>query len=227
MRPFLTGIAVFTLLVAATILALYLATFDQCVPTPRMRWVHCMLKAKPDLAGGLLGASGTIFAAWIAWTAVQKQIRHQARQTSIVEMDYWQRRISQLEDEELHLEYAIGFGDRFEVSWNLEPPGADRDYRGLMMFIQSGANSMVLPSRLAIPKIASQIERIMFTVRTLANRPGAPHGAAVPQSDLAVATLTVADLRAMRAAAEPDLQQCLNDLATAKNNLAKMEGARL
>lgn len=43
------------------------------------RWVFprimsCLLWVKDGLAGGLIGAGGTIFAAWLAWAAIQRQI---------------------------------------------------------------------------------------------------------------------------------------------------------
>lgn len=37
--------------------------------------VGCYLRQYGDLAGGLLGAAGTIFAGWIAWLGVQGQIK--------------------------------------------------------------------------------------------------------------------------------------------------------
>jgi hypothetical protein len=46
---------------------------DQC------RWIFpkimtCLLVKHDGLAGGVIGAGGGIFAAWLAWTAIQKQI---------------------------------------------------------------------------------------------------------------------------------------------------------
>lgn len=46
---------------------------DQC------RWIFpkimtCLLTKHDGLAGGVIGAGGGIFAAWLAWTAIQKQI---------------------------------------------------------------------------------------------------------------------------------------------------------
>jgi hypothetical protein len=39
------------------------------------RILTCLLTNYQDLSGGLIGAGGTIFAAWIAWIAVQEQFR--------------------------------------------------------------------------------------------------------------------------------------------------------
>ena len=38
------------------------------------KWFGCVLEAHDSLAAGLIGAGGALFAAWIAWTAVQHQI---------------------------------------------------------------------------------------------------------------------------------------------------------
>jgi hypothetical protein len=38
------------------------------------KWIGCAMATHENLAGGLLGAAGTIFAAYIAWSAVQAQI---------------------------------------------------------------------------------------------------------------------------------------------------------
>ena len=38
--------------------------------------VGCFLRNYKELAAGLLGAAGALLAAWIAWLAVQRQIRH-------------------------------------------------------------------------------------------------------------------------------------------------------
>jgi hypothetical protein len=41
-----------------------------------------------NLAGGVLGAGGALFAAWMAWMAVQRQIEEQQRQARVVERAY-------------------------------------------------------------------------------------------------------------------------------------------
>jgi hypothetical protein len=38
------------------------------------KWFGCVLDNHDSLAAGLIGAAGALFAAWIAWTAVQRQI---------------------------------------------------------------------------------------------------------------------------------------------------------
>jgi hypothetical protein len=56
---------------------LWQLTEDQC------RWIFprilsCLLTKHEDLSGGLIGAGGTIFAAWVAWIAIQEQLRHKS-----------------------------------------------------------------------------------------------------------------------------------------------------
>src|SRR5262249_39948162 len=44
--------------------------------------------AHDSLAAGLVGAAGALFAAWIAWTAVQRQLEVQQQQASVVDRAY-------------------------------------------------------------------------------------------------------------------------------------------
>ena len=52
------------------------------------KWFGCVLHDHESLAAGLIGAAGALFAAWIAWTAVQRQLEEQQRQARIVERAY-------------------------------------------------------------------------------------------------------------------------------------------
>jgi hypothetical protein len=52
------------------------------------KWFGCVLHDHESLAAGLIGAAGALFAAWIAWTAVQLQLEEQQRQARIVESAY-------------------------------------------------------------------------------------------------------------------------------------------
>src|SRR5262245_29842429 len=45
-------------------------------------WFGCVLNAHEDLAGGVIGAAVTLAAAWVAWTAVQRQITADRERTS-------------------------------------------------------------------------------------------------------------------------------------------------
>jgi hypothetical protein len=48
-----------------------------------LAWLGCTLAAHEGLAGGLIGGAGALFAAWLAFTAVQEQLaeeRHRLRQ---------------------------------------------------------------------------------------------------------------------------------------------------
>jgi hypothetical protein len=46
------------------------------------RWFGCVLYVHETLAGGLIGAAGALMAAWIAWTAVQRQINAEKERIS-------------------------------------------------------------------------------------------------------------------------------------------------
>jgi hypothetical protein len=52
------------------------------------KWFGCVLHDHESLTAGLIGAAGALFAAWIAWTAVQRQLEEQQRQVRIVERAY-------------------------------------------------------------------------------------------------------------------------------------------
>src|SRR5262245_30127822 len=52
------------------------------------KWFGCVLDAHESLAAGLIGVAGALFAAWLAWTAVQRQLKEQERQARIVERAY-------------------------------------------------------------------------------------------------------------------------------------------
>src|SRR4051812_23538 len=45
--------------------------------------LSCVLGARENLAGGVIGAGSALFAAWIAWMSVQKQLAVQRRQALI------------------------------------------------------------------------------------------------------------------------------------------------
>jgi hypothetical protein len=44
------------------------------------RWLGCAMATHENLAGGLIGAAGALFAAWLAWQAVMRQINAVADQ---------------------------------------------------------------------------------------------------------------------------------------------------
>jgi hypothetical protein len=41
------------------------------------KWIGCAIAAHESLAAGLIGAGGALFAAWLAYSAVQQQFAHQ------------------------------------------------------------------------------------------------------------------------------------------------------
>jgi hypothetical protein len=55
------------------------------------KWLGCVVANHENLAGGLIGAAGTLFAGWLAWTAVQTQMsdareRAQADRSEVEEL---------------------------------------------------------------------------------------------------------------------------------------------
>jgi hypothetical protein len=44
------------------------------------KWIGCVMSAHEGLAAGLIGAAGALFAAWLAFTAVQEQFAEERRQ---------------------------------------------------------------------------------------------------------------------------------------------------
>ena len=50
---------------------------DVCELSFSLSTIGCFLQRYKELAAGLLAADGRLFAAWVAWTAVQDQIRHE------------------------------------------------------------------------------------------------------------------------------------------------------
>jgi hypothetical protein len=62
-----------TIIIGVLVLADYGAQY-QCSLAFGMESISCLLRAHEDIAGGLIGGAGTIFAAWLAWVAIQRQI---------------------------------------------------------------------------------------------------------------------------------------------------------
>jgi hypothetical protein len=54
--------------------------------------LSCLLGARENLAGGVIGAAGALMAAWLAWLAIQKQIAVQQRSNLIADLTFWQRK---------------------------------------------------------------------------------------------------------------------------------------
>jgi hypothetical protein len=65
------------------------------------KWIGCAMAAHENLAGGLLGGAGALFAAWLAWVGLQKQMRSAE--------DIVQRQIRSAEDArtQSHVDYKI------------------------------------------------------------------------------------------------------------------------
>src|SRR5262249_31797738 len=61
--------------IASILLLANLGAPEACYAQASGRAIGCFLRASKELAAGLLAAAGSIFAAWLAWTAVRDQIR--------------------------------------------------------------------------------------------------------------------------------------------------------
>jgi hypothetical protein len=73
------------------------------------KWFGCVLSTHENLAGGLIGASGALIAAWIAWTAVQQQINAE-RERMLAD---------RLEAEQLLADEMIDYADGMAAAWRL------------------------------------------------------------------------------------------------------------
>jgi hypothetical protein len=73
------------------------------------KWFGCVLSAHETLAGGLIGASGALIAAWIAWGAIQAQINAERERTMA----------DRLEVERLLAEDLTDYADGMAAAWRL------------------------------------------------------------------------------------------------------------
>jgi anti-sigma factor RsiW len=86
------GISVFICLAVIVILILAFAHAGALQATPDLskrcfetfgtaqwpKWIGCAMAAHETLAAGLVGAAGALFAAWLAYSAVQRQLAQHA-----------------------------------------------------------------------------------------------------------------------------------------------------
>jgi hypothetical protein len=86
---------------------------DLKLPMDFSRWLGCALAMHETLAGGLIGAAGALFAAWLAWQAIMRQINAQADQAyealqvelePVVDMlnQYWRVVDASIKNKNLH-----------------------------------------------------------------------------------------------------------------------------
>src|SRR5258708_30830297 len=59
------------------------------------KWVGCTMAAHENLAGGLIGFAGAIFAAWLAYSGAQDQLRNTNEQLRATERLRAEERISE------------------------------------------------------------------------------------------------------------------------------------
>jgi hypothetical protein len=68
----LLALSIFVFIVAVLALAQMGAATRCALQFPK--WIGCVLASHENLAGGLIGAGGTLLAGWIAWMAVHKEL---------------------------------------------------------------------------------------------------------------------------------------------------------
>jgi hypothetical protein len=84
------------------------------------RWFGCVMSAHEGLAGGLIGASGALIAAWVAWSAVQQQINAERERATADRLE-----AERLLSEDLTV-YAEGMGAAWRLLAEL-PKDADKE----------------------------------------------------------------------------------------------------
>lgn len=83
----------------------------------------CLLSRHENLAGGLIAASGALFAGWLAWTAVRDQIAFTEQQTKEVQIAHLKVRRERAQIEMERLESAKQFSESLlrQLQDNLGP----------------------------------------------------------------------------------------------------------
>jgi hypothetical protein len=99
-RHLITGVIIVIALVTVVVSALGFAhawflpkeedaprCFETFATSQFPKWLGCAMAAHENLAGGLIGAAGALFAAWVAFTTVQRQMDEEKaqRENSYVE----------------------------------------------------------------------------------------------------------------------------------------------
>jgi hypothetical protein len=163
-------------LLAAILLAivfLVLATADAGMATAGVercplkfpKWFGCVLATHENLSGGLIGAAGALFAAWLAWQAIMKQISQAETQSesrrqreevasrtvlplAVSDMSRYARDCIQLLSKYVYAERPV-------VPPNLETPQTSSETIGIFRDC----------ARFADPEIASQIHALLSSVQ--------------------------------------------------------------
>jgi uncharacterized membrane protein len=96
------AIVIGLLLIAIVVLLLtYADAFDvgehvgKCASSQWWAYLGCAMSVHEGLAGGLVGAAGALFAAWLAYTAIQEQIAEEKKVREQQQRDEDKRRVRQ------------------------------------------------------------------------------------------------------------------------------------
>jgi hypothetical protein len=105
------GIGLWGVMLAFVAAVLVITNFgthaDGCELTPSLATVSCFLRTYKELSSGLLGAAGAIFAAWIAWLAVQRQIEKEDLRATAKSREALEVIRNVLKNEQLPILYQI------------------------------------------------------------------------------------------------------------------------
>jgi hypothetical protein len=144
--------------------------------------LSCLLGARENLAGGVIGAAGALMAAWLAWVAIQKQIAAQQRANLIADLTFWQRKYDNAKIAMKGLEEVDDIARRcFKIFDAEKEKGESRTmpYSAALRSIERTGLLVAqsLPetgSNLIAFRMAQLLERLRHQHRTLADRPQSP-----------------------------------------------------
>jgi hypothetical protein len=130
----------------------------------------CLLGARENLAGGVIGAAGALMAAWLAWVAIQKQIAAQQRANLIADLTFWQRKYDSAKIAMQGLEQVDDITKRCFTIFG----GAPDYLEALRMIERAGLlveqSLPVTGSNLIAFRMAQLLERLRHQHRILADR---------------------------------------------------------
>lgn len=135
------------------------------------KWVGCAMAAHEGLAGGLIGFAGAIFAAWLAYSAVQDQLRNANEQLRAAEKWRAEERINEAARDVRTLNAAQNYLSSF-VRRFPEPnrPNFDgHDFAQTLLQLYQRAHVYVSQSASAAPgDFGVRIMTVMSRIETLA-----------------------------------------------------------
>jgi hypothetical protein len=135
------------------------------------KWVGCTMAAHENLAGGLIGFAGAIFAAWLAYSGAQDQLRNTNEQLRATERLRAEERISEAARDIRTLNaarnYLASLARRFpepnRVNFN------DHDFAQTLLHLYQRAHVYISQSASTAPgEFGFRILTVMWRMQTLA-----------------------------------------------------------